>query len=90
MGGGMGGGVSEGEGKGGVRVYETYEVKNKRGKIRCLLLRRKKIFYLHLSCDYFTGKKKNAPLFTTSDWVSLPQSVIGKCTMTLCGRLTHR
>ena len=30
---------AEGEGKG---VYEAYEVKNKREKLRCLLLRRKK------------------------------------------------
>jgi hypothetical protein len=27
-----------------VRVYEAYEVKNKRQKLRCLLLRRKKIY----------------------------------------------
>jgi len=34
---------AEGEG----RVYEAYEVKNKRQKLRCLLLRRKKknIYY---------------------------------------------
>jgi len=32
------------------RVYEAYEVKNKRQKLRCLLLRRKKknIFYLFM------------------------------------------
>jgi hypothetical protein len=53
----------EGEG----RVYEAYEVKNKRQKLRCLLLRRKKknIFYLFMksllwkkflnSSDYTTG-----------------------------------
>jgi hypothetical protein len=35
-------GWAEGEGKGGVRVYEAYEVKNKRGKLRCLLLHLKK------------------------------------------------
>ena len=37
---------TEGEG----RVYEAYEVKNKRQKLRCLLLRRKKknIFYLFM------------------------------------------
>jgi hypothetical protein len=48
-------GGSEGEG-GGLgrrergRVYEAYEVKNKRQKLRCLLLRRKKknIFYLFM------------------------------------------
>jgi hypothetical protein len=27
------------------RVYEAYEVKNKRQKLRCLLLRRKKNFF---------------------------------------------
>jgi hypothetical protein len=31
--------------KGGVRVYEAYEVKHKREKLRCLLLRRKKNFF---------------------------------------------
>ena len=36
---------AKGEGKGGVRVYEAYEVKNKRQKLRCLLLRRKKNFF---------------------------------------------
>ena len=43
LGGGRG---SEGEG----RVYEAYEVKNKRQKLRCLLLRRKKknIIYLFM------------------------------------------
>jgi len=28
------------------RVYEAYEVKNKRQKLRCLLLRRKKKYFL--------------------------------------------
>ena len=39
-------GWAEGEGQ----VYEAYEVKNKRQKLRCLLLRRKKknIFYLFM------------------------------------------
>jgi hypothetical protein len=41
-------GWAEREGKGGVRVYEAYEVENKRGKLRCLLLRRKKIFFYNL------------------------------------------
>jgi hypothetical protein len=38
------------EGKGGVWVYEAYEVKNKREKLRCLLLRRKKknIFFIFM------------------------------------------
>jgi hypothetical protein len=45
----------EGVGKGGVwglrergRVYEAYEVKNKRQKLRCLLLRRKKKIIIFL------------------------------------------
>jgi hypothetical protein len=42
VGGGMGGWV------GGVKVYEAYELKKKREKLRCLLLRRKKIFYIYL------------------------------------------
>jgi hypothetical protein len=43
--GGRGGG-----GRGGGSVYEAHEVKNKRQKSRCLLLRRKKknIFYLFM------------------------------------------
>ncbi len=53
-----GGGVGEVWGDGGVKVYETYEVK-KREKLRCLLLRREKNFiYIYLCCDYFTGKRK--------------------------------
>jgi hypothetical protein len=41
---------AEGGGGGRGRVYEAYEVKNKRQKLRCLLLRRKKknIFYLFM------------------------------------------
>jgi hypothetical protein len=44
------GGWREGEGKGGVWVYEAYEVKIKREKLRCLLLRRKKknIFFISM------------------------------------------
>ena len=30
------------------RVYEAYQVKNKRQKLRCLLLRRKKNFIFYL------------------------------------------
>jgi hypothetical protein len=43
-------GWAEGEGKGGVWVYEAYEVKNKREKLRCLLLHRKKknIFFIFM------------------------------------------
>ena len=41
LGGGRG---SEGEGRG----YESYEVKNKRQKLRCLLLRRKKKIIIFL------------------------------------------
>ena len=42
--------VEEWVGGGRGRVYEAYEVKNKRQKLRCLLLRRKKknIFYLFM------------------------------------------
>jgi hypothetical protein len=29
-------------------VYEAYQVKNKRGKLRCLLLRRKKYFFIFM------------------------------------------
>jgi hypothetical protein len=36
------------EDEGEVKVYEAYEVKKKRGKLRSLLLRRKKIFFLYL------------------------------------------
>jgi hypothetical protein len=39
---------AESEGKGGVWVYEAYEVKNEREKLRCLLLRRKKNFFFYL------------------------------------------
>ena len=35
----MGGGCGFSE------AYEAYEVKNKRQKLRCLLLRRKKVFF---------------------------------------------
>jgi len=47
-----------------VRVYEAYEVKNKRQKLRCLLLHRKKknIFYLFMKSlhgNFF----KNGPHF---------------------------
>jgi len=42
MGGGMGGGCGFSE------AYEAYEVKNKRQKLRCLLLLRKKIFFLYI------------------------------------------
>ena len=48
------------------QVYEAYEVKNKRQKLRCLLLRRKKknIFYLFMKSlhgNFF----QNAPVYTT-------------------------
>jgi hypothetical protein len=42
----------------GVRVYEAYEVKNKRKKLRCLLLHRKKIFILYIYDVITWGKKK--------------------------------
>ena len=45
----MGGWVDEGEGKGGAQGYEDYEVKKKREKLRCLLLRRKiNFFYIFM------------------------------------------
>ena len=60
---------------GWVRVYEAYEVNIKRGKIRCLLLGRKKkiFFYVYevISWDVYDvitwGKGKNAPIFTTAN-----------------------
>jgi hypothetical protein len=46
-------GVAKGRGGGVGRVYEAYEVKRKGGKLRCLLLRRKKNYiYIYLLCDY--------------------------------------
>ena len=48
---GEGEGVEERAEREGWRVYEAYEVKNKRQKMRCLLLRRKKkisILYITL------------------------------------------
>ena len=53
-------GWAEGEGKGGVRVYETYEVKIKRGKLRCLLLHRKKNFFFYIYHVITWGKKNSA------------------------------
>jgi hypothetical protein len=48
------------------RVYEAYEVKNKRQKLRCLLLRRKKknIFYLFMK-SLLWKKFLNGALNTT-------------------------
>jgi len=59
-----GGGRERGGGTGA--VYEAYEVKNKRQKMRCLLLHRKKknIFYLFMMSllwKFFI----NAPVYTT-------------------------
>ena len=39
------------------RVYEAYEVKNKRQKLRCLLLRRKKEIFVFLFMMSLHGKK---------------------------------
>jgi hypothetical protein len=52
----------EGEG----RVYEAYEVKNKRQKLRCLLLRREKknIFYLFMK-SLLWKKFLNGAVYTT-------------------------
>jgi hypothetical protein len=52
------------EDKGGVWVYEAHEVKNKREKVRCLLLRLKKIFFLYYDVITSPGKK-TALLITT-------------------------
>jgi hypothetical protein len=61
MGGGLGGGMAEREGKGGVRGCEAYEAKNKREKLRCLLLRRKKkniyLLFMMLMGKNSDGKK---------------------------------
>jgi hypothetical protein len=48
------------------RVYEAYEVKNKRQKLRCLLLRRKKknIFYLFMK-SLLWKKFLNGAVITT-------------------------
>ena len=40
--------MGEREDKEGVKVYEAYEVKQKREKLLCLLLRRKKIIYIYI------------------------------------------
>jgi hypothetical protein len=53
---GLGWVVSEG--------YEAYEIKKKRGKLRCLILRRKKIF-LNFYDVITSPEKKNALSFTT-------------------------
>jgi len=52
--------------KGGVQVYEAYEVKKSGGKLRCLLLRRQKIcFFIFMKS--LRGKiLKNGPLYTTN------------------------
>ena len=55
--GGVGGGRGGSKGfefaRGGEgRVYEAYEVKNKRQKLRCLLLRRKKEIFVFLFMHY--------------------------------------
>jgi hypothetical protein len=57
--------VVEGVGEGGVRVYEAYEVKKRGGKIRCLLLRRKKNFFYMFMKSLLHRKRGNGPLFTT-------------------------
>ena len=51
-------------------VYEAYEVKNKRQKLRCLLLRRKKksIFYLFMK-SLLWKKFQNGAEHTTSSFL---------------------
>jgi hypothetical protein len=44
-------GLGEREDKGGVQVEPSCEVTNKRNKIRSLLFRQKKIFFMYLSSD---------------------------------------
>jgi hypothetical protein len=52
--------VGEREDKGGVYVYEAYEVNKKGGTLRCLLLRRKKknIFFTFMKSLLHREKKK--------------------------------
>jgi hypothetical protein len=59
-----------------VRVYEAYEVKNKRQKLRCLLLRRKKI-YLFIYEVIIWEKRKKALLFRTRGWGILKTQGVG-------------
>jgi hypothetical protein len=46
--------------KWGVKVQLSYEVKNKRGKLRCPLLRRKKNFFLCIYDVITWGKQKKS------------------------------
>jgi len=67
--------VGEREDKEGVKVYEAYGEKQKRGKLRCLLLRRKKIFFFIFMKSLLGNFLKNGPLFTTNDgcrWMAPP------------------
>jgi hypothetical protein len=50
------------EGWGG---YEAYEENNEQGKLRCLLLRREKIFLYIFMMRLLQRKKKSAPPITT-------------------------
>jgi hypothetical protein len=50
----------EGEGKRGVWVLLSYEAKNKRQKLRCLLLRRKKIFFYIYEVITWEKEKKGS------------------------------
>ena len=50
----------EGVGKGGVWVSLSYEAKNKRQKLRCLLLRRKKKNILFIYEVITWGKRKKS------------------------------
>jgi hypothetical protein len=56
----------EGVGKGGVWVSLSYEAKNKRQKLRCLLLRRKKSFFLYIYEVITYGKKEKKALLFSS------------------------
>ena len=54
-------GGRRGEGKGEVKVYEAYE--SKREKLRCLLLRGKRIFFYINDVITWENKKKSADTY---------------------------
>jgi len=55
----------------GVRVELSYEAKNKRQKLRCLLLRRKKKNIFLLIYDVITWEKRKKSLSTTTTTTTL-------------------
>jgi hypothetical protein len=75
----------EGVGKGGVWVYEAYEVKNKREKLRCLLLRRKKKNIIYIFMKLMKRKKRKTLHYSLlGDRVTRlhPPAIIGLCSDT--------